>query len=314
MYPLKIRQRQVNADSIRTSIGMEFPGQLTRCPARFGARLAQAFTATNPSVIINDAQGEMIYVDDVERPVPQSDLLVGTESSSEHGQQKFYCFTDGVGSFSPEMGIAIHRELLFKQGKIHDITPESTILSRFPPPSVYQIRIGGAKGIITLNPLLSGGVICLRPSMRKFEVPHYHLEIARSFDRTKRVRLNRPLITILYGRGVPRKVFLNLQREAIAQAKKAVSLQSLEDTGKFLDVYAMGSSFGFPATLQNLHKLNTIGTALKHPFIERCMSVALYHMMRNLKYKMQIPVPRSWKLVGTIDEFSILQPEEIFGM
>lgn len=312
MYPFKVRGRLVGADSIRTSIGMEYPGQLTRCPARYGARLAQAFTATHASIIIDDSEGEMIEVDDVERPVPRTDLLTESSSSNEPVQQKFYCFTDGVGCFSTEMGMAIHRELLFRQGKIHDTISESTILSHFPPPSVYQIRIGGAKGIITLNPLLPGRIICLRPSMKKFEVPHYHLEIARSFDRTKRVRLNKPLIAILYGRGVPRKVFLQLQREAIEQAERAISFKSFDDAGKCLDMYAMGSSFGLPTTLQNLHKLNPIGAALKHPFMERCMQVALYHMMRALKYKMQIPVPQSWKLVGTIDEFSILESDEIF--
>lgn len=305
----EVRPRKfVDADTIRTSIGLEFPGQLTRYPARFGARLSQAFTATNASETIQADEIEMIQ--DVERPIPDSD------------PHKSYCFTDGVGCFSSEMGMAIHRALLLQQGRIDVLTPDTALP---PAPSVYQIRIGGAKGIITLHPLLPGRVIHLRPSMEKFKVPHLHVEVARSFNHPAKVRLNRPLITILHGRGVSTRVFMELQRETVSQAKKMI--QSFENAGNFLETQKMGVSFGLPKTLQNLYKLSmehsedptlrfyarNVRKYLRHDFMARCLDVALYHVLRNLKYKAQIPVPQGWKVVGTIDECGILEPGEIFG-
>ncbi|GJJ15893.1 hypothetical protein Clacol_010171 [Clathrus columnatus] len=317
-FKLKVRNRsrEINADYIRTSIGLEFPGQLTRCPARFGARLSQAFTATNASIILE--RHEVLQIDDVERPVPLSDI---TEQQDDITKQKVYCFTDGVGCVSSEMGIAIHRALLLSKGKISDLTPDTSLP---PVSSVYQVRIGGAKGIVTLNPTLDGRVLCLRPSMVKFEVPHLHLEIARSFNRPGRVRLNRPLVAILYGRGVPKRVFMDLQRDAVNHAQTAV--KSIETAGNFLEMQSMGFSFDLPSTLQNLNKLFLeyanhptlwsnaicIRQYFEHDFMKRCMNVALYHTLRSYKYKTQIPVPRSWKLVGTIDEYEVLESGQVF--
>lgn len=70
----------VTAESIRNSLG-DFSGVIY-CPSKYAARIAQAFTATDPSVDITRDQWE--EMDDL-----------GTEP---------YIFTDGVGTISKELG------------------------------------------------------------------------------------------------------------------------------------------------------------------------------------------------------------------
>lgn len=45
-------------------------------------------------------------------------------------------------------------------------------------PSAYQIRFGGVKGVVAVDPTMNGGVqLCCRPSMLKFNSEHSSLEI-----------------------------------------------------------------------------------------------------------------------------------------
>lgn len=78
---------RVTADSIRQSLG-DF-SSVIMCPSKYAARLAQAFTATDPSVDIKRDQWEV--VDDL-------------------GEEP-YLFTDGVGTISKELGDMIWNAL-----------------------------------------------------------------------------------------------------------------------------------------------------------------------------------------------------------
>lgn len=73
----------INADYIRTNLG-DFE-KVKRQPARYGARMAQAFTATDPSIVLKEEEIELIP--DVEK-VYRNELC---------------CFTDGVGKISLSM-------------------------------------------------------------------------------------------------------------------------------------------------------------------------------------------------------------------
>jgi RNA-dependent RNA polymerase len=86
VHPQKGR---VNAESIRSSLGNFAGTTLSKQPSKFAARLAQAFTATDPSVDIRrDEWNEM------------PDL--GKEP---------YLFTDGVGTISKALGNRIWAKL-----------------------------------------------------------------------------------------------------------------------------------------------------------------------------------------------------------
>jgi hypothetical protein len=58
----------------------------------------------------------------------------------------------------------------------------------------FQVRIGGCKGIIVVNPFDEGIKLCLRDSMKKFEAPESKeltIEVARAFVGPSRMYLNR---------------------------------------------------------------------------------------------------------------------------
>ena len=59
-----------------------------------------------------------------------------------------------------------------------------------PPPSAFQCRIGGSKGMLYVDPTLTGRVVRLRPSMIKFASDHRHIEVA-NFPRVSTLWLNR---------------------------------------------------------------------------------------------------------------------------
>ena len=280
--------RLLNAESIRGTIGSAWPRELLRCPARYAARLSQAFTATEPSVMI------------------ESDRIKRIPDIERNG----FCFSDGNAPCSRRMANAIHEAL--KRGSERAGRGRRT-------PSVFQVRILGAKGVLSVDPTLDGLVLCLRPSMEKFVsniTPQ--IEIARSFNRPVKFFLNRPLVMILGGLGVRTEVFLQLQRNAVKETNEAS--KSLKGAAGLLDQHGLGSAFALESTFSNLRKLgidfepDVTPSGLLDPFMNRCMKFAVHHVLRDIKYKARVPVPECWKLVGVVDEHNILKPDQIYGI
>nr|XP_022298525.1 RNA-dependent RNA polymerase 2-like isoform X1 [Crassostrea virginica] len=110
-----------------------------------------------------------------------------------------YCFTDGIGCISPHLAKRVAKELHI-----------------YPVPSAFQIRFGGCKGVVAQNPALGNekDALCIRSSMKKFESDSRNLEILE-VTRPGRLHLNRQVIMLLSGLGVPDHVFLNLQEEIL---------------------------------------------------------------------------------------------------
>ncbi|KAF8507372.1 RdRP-domain-containing protein [Hysterangium stoloniferum] len=281
--------RRITAEFIRNSIGSDWSKEteLMRCPARYAARLSQAFTATESSVFVEVDQ--IFKLPDIKR--------------------NGFCFSDGNGPMSREMAVAIQDALSTNGGGRNR--------SRRTP-SAFQIRIQGAKGVISVDPTLSGLQLGLRPSMIKFESIHHNdVEIARSFDKPIKFFLNRPLIMILAGLGVGERIFLQLQKNAVQQTEQAT--RSLKSSAELLETHGMGASFALTSTFLNLRKLGisldptatTVG--FRDVFVDRCLKFAVHHVLRELKFKARIPVPECWKLVGVVDVHNILRPHEIYA-
>lgn len=74
----------INAEHIRNNLG-DFE-KVKREPARYGARMAQAFTATDASIVLNKDK-ELETIPDIEK-MYRGELV---------------CFTDGVGKISLSM-------------------------------------------------------------------------------------------------------------------------------------------------------------------------------------------------------------------
>ena len=144
----------VTSEKIRSSLG-DF-SKLLRMPSKYAARIAQAFTATDPSVKIRYDQWE-----------EQPDL-------GKH--------TDGVGTISPQL-----RDMIWETMCKAD--PQIRV-----PPSAFQFRFHGYKGVVVVDHRLQGIKMRLRESQRKFpvhDVDEAEFEVARSFDYPNPVHLNR---------------------------------------------------------------------------------------------------------------------------
>ena len=172
--------RRVDASIIIKGIGnfadLSFDPLLIYCPARYGARISQAFTATESSVTVEVE--EIFPLADVEGPKIINGIPNGT-----------WIFTDGVGTMSKSLAKEIWREIKAK-------TRRGKRIKDYP--RAIQVRFGGSKGMLTVDHTLSGRAICLRPSMTKFDSPHSReIEVARAFDKPGGYWLNRPLIMLL---------------------------------------------------------------------------------------------------------------------
>ncbi|KDR73538.1 hypothetical protein GALMADRAFT_251265 [Galerina marginata CBS 339.88] len=272
---------RVDAVSIRNSLG-DFAGtDLLKQPSKYAARLAQAFTATDPSVDIRKDKWEEI-----------PDL----------GEEP-YQFTDGVGTISRALGDRIWAKLYEKKRSPGAMKP-----------SAYQIRFLGYKGVVAIDEQLdknaNGIDMRLRPSMRKFEVKDDEvapIEIAQAFESPNTCYLNRPLVMVLEDIGVRKDAFQELQDNAVAEAK------TIDDSlTQFCDVLAshnLGSSYRLRDTLTRLrdgYKMDLTSdgktTALDNPFLRQVRQVAMTDILRDIKHSARIPVQGSYLLVGIADE------------
>ena len=111
-----------------------------------------------------------------------------------------YCMTDGGGLISKKLSQEINK----KYGLLHC--------------SAYQIRLGGRKGVLLMDPSLKEDSVFARDSMKKFESPSTDLEIIRCATYSQG-HLNRQIIQLMVALGVPKELFLNLQKSIIEKSK-----------------------------------------------------------------------------------------------
>jgi len=279
----------VTSEKIRSSLG-DF-SKLLRMPSKYAARIAQAFTATDPSVKIRSGQWE-----------EQPDL-------GKH--------TDGIGTISPQL-----RDMIWEA----KCNTTRHVRGNRVPPSAFLFRFLGYKGVVVVDHRLQGIKMRLRESQRKFpvhDVDEAEFEIARSFDypnptylnrfvvvsflvNTTCMRFSRPAVMALEDRGVDKETFMKLQEKA--KADIYLSSDSLEQFSHLLTEHNLGGKFHLAFILEQLSMLgldfkdNKEKKAIGCAFFERLLRFSMNHCLREVKFKARIPVPKSYQLVGVADE------------
>lgn len=243
-----------------------------RSPSKFAARLGQTFSDTLTSVSVDKDMVKMI--NEVER----------------NGR----VFSDGCGTIS--------KEILWR---IHRYYPRNAVVR----PTVFQVRISGAKGMLSLDTTLEGPTICLRKSMVKFRAETDHnIEVCGAGIHSLPCYLNAPLIKILEDLGAPCDLFLELQREEVESLRQAV--RSPQQAAMFLDQthIAKSTRLSWLITL-----LQSIGINYNQDrFLKRAVELVILMKLRDLKYKARILVPEAVTLYGIMDETGYLKEGEIF--
>ncbi|MCO5589998.1 hypothetical protein L7F22_043967 [Adiantum nelumboides] len=265
----------LNADKIRESIGDL--SQISN-PARFAARMGQAFTTS------------MIAVE-----VQRSWIRVEPDITTEDGK---YEFSDGVGMISPAVGQLVLDVIQKFKGQIRPI-------------QAFQIRLAGAKGIVVINPTLEGNVVVLRKSMVKYPMPNNEkvmMEVPTYYSIPFTMYLNRQFINLFSSLGIPAETFLEFQNDAIDALQKA-SLDPMEAAALH-----RSNSLGRAANLKPLiTMLNDCGiNAVRQvDFLRDVNSSFIDYALRKIKYHARVPVPLCHTLVGGLDEFEFLLPNQI---
>ncbi|KAJ7642305.1 RNA dependent RNA polymerase-domain-containing protein [Mycena rosella] len=281
--PFLFEDVRLNAKSIRDRLG-DFTKILYQ-PALLGARWSQAFSTSDPSVTL---EADQIW-------------LVADKISARNS-----VFTDGCSSISSSLCREVWKKLRASQR-----------ISR--PPSAFQFRCGGAKGVLVQNPDLPDRTLCFRPSQMKFEAADIRtLDIAATSARPILVYLNRPLIALLEHHGTRGEVFMGLQKLAIDEVENIKG--SLLQASKIFSQHGLGASFRLPSLFNNLFyqlKLE-IGPwsnpdVFRHQLIKTALAYATTHILREIKHRAHIPVPGSYTLIGVSDEWDCLAEGEIYA-
>ncbi|KAF8317349.1 RdRP-domain-containing protein [Clavulina sp. PMI_390] len=264
-------------------------------PALYPARVAQAFSATDTSILVK-----------------RSEVFEDEEDVVRNG----FTFTDGVGRISPELAAAVWAAAV----DARHLTA-SSLMTRLP--SAFQIRMCGFKGMLVVDYTLEDRSVHFRKSMKKFDVHDWDdpdrewpLEIARSIDRPMLMHLNRRVS--LQNNGVDQQVFLKYQRKAVKDA-----MQCLKDLKGFLstmEFYGLGSNFAANRVLQMISDQNVLGldSLVKNKpsipgFVRRLAQLTNVHVLRELKHHARIPIPGAWTLVGVADEWNMLEENEVYA-
>ncbi|TKY85046.1 hypothetical protein EX895_006126 [Sporisorium graminicola] len=274
--------RLVDANFIRSSLG-DFR-DVIRSPALYGARLSQAFSATATTVKIS--KEHMKRIDDIV-----------TDNGQVH--------TDGVGQISSALMADVWESYLVNHGEFR-----KRKLLKASAPSAIQIRLGGSKGMLSLNPRLTGKVLYIRPSMSKFKSEHQDLEVANSSSRCLTAKLNRPLINALDDRGVHTSTFTAIQDEAISQIGRARN--NFDETAKLVSAFSFGTGCNLRILFEKVHKVG-LGAASTDPesfFLVLAQAVTAA-ALGDMKRKARIPVA-GVTLLGIADEFRFLAEGEVF--
>lgn len=146
--------------------------------------------------------------------------------------------------------------------------------------------------------------------MTKFDAPKsLNMEIARLFRKPGNYTLNRPLVMLLEGLGVPYAVFEKLQDDAVQHVKDSTS--SFSRMSRLLETHGLGTSYRLSSVLSSLSKIGV--EILDDLFYRRMTAFAVNHVLRDYKYHCRIPVPGGWTLVGVADVFNVLRCNEIFA-
>lgn len=245
-------------------------------PPRCAARIGQAFSETPFSIDLHELGVQIEYIADMK---------------SNDGSR---VFSDGVGTLSRSLMEAIQ-----------DALPQTRGIT-----TCFQIRWGGAKGMLALDDTLDGMVMRIRPeSMVKFESDDTrYLEICDMGNKPIPLVLNRQMIKILEDMGVKESWFFQVQNRELDRLRKIAAY--VRNTVEFLKRQKVAEQINFSRLIRRLHKLGI--DYKKDAFLCSVVETAILREVRLLKHKARIPVEKGVTLFGIMDEFGFLEEDQVY--
>jgi RNA-dependent RNA polymerase len=249
------------ADDIRRSLGMF---DHIRTIAKFGARIGQCFSTTRA------IQLRIQYV-----PIPDI-------------ERNGFTFTDGVGKMSPFL-TPMAADNLGIQNAYED------------PPSLFQFRLAGCKGVLAVDPHVQRREVHIRPSQKKFQGPREEvLEIIRASSFAT-AYFNRQLIIVLSTLGVSDTVFIRKQQEMVNYLETAMTDEGVALAKLQRNVDLNQTSLTMAAMILDGFMKS------KEPFLMSLLQLWRAYNIKCLKEKARIFIEKGAFLLGCIDETATLR-------
>lgn len=200
-----------------------------------------------------------------------------------------YIFSDGVG----KMSLALAKKTRNQMNLGVD-------------PSALQVRLGGSKGVLAVDPNLPKGVhVQLRPSQIKFDTDHLELEVVK-IATYRNGYLNRQIIILMSALGVRDAYVLELVNTMLQNTEKIL-------TDPLEALYALSprsDDFGTSNMLVNAIQAGFLKSG--DPYIQNILVLFRCSLLKELKKKAKVLVPKSACLIGVVDETGLLESNEVF--
>ncbi|PNS15990.1 RNA-dependent RNA polymerase 1 [Sphaceloma murrayae] len=228
---------------------------------KYVSRIGQCFSTTRAVTSIG-LKPEIVEIPDIER--------------------NGFTFTDGVGKLSKFLAHMISQELR--------LGPDA--------PSLFQFRMGGCKGVLAVDPTLSGREVHIRPSQQKFKTDYNQLEIIR-WSSFASAYLNRQIILVLSALGISDTVFVRKMKVQLAEINRA-----LEDNDTAISMLQASVDFN----QVSLAIARMIQAGLRNdPFVDSMLHLWRAWMKKSLKEKANMFIPEGAFVLGCVDETATLR-------
>ncbi|XP_021909790.1 RNA-dependent RNA polymerase 1-like [Carica papaya] len=256
----------LTAADIRERIG-DF--RQIRNVAKYAARLGQSFSSSRETLHVSREEIEVIS--DVE--------------ATRDGIK--YVFSDGIGKISQQLA-----EVVAKKCGCNGYTP-----------SAFQIRYGGYKGVVAIDPE-SSVKLSFRKSMDKFKSDSTNLDVL-AWSKYQPYFLNRQLITLMSSLGVKDDCFRKKQKEALAQLD-AMLTDSLRAQDA-LELMSPGENMHFLREMLNCgYKPDS------EPFLSMMLRSFCAAKLHDLRTKTRIFIRDGRSMMGCLDETGKLEYGQVF--
>eukprot|EP01119_Soliformovum_irregulare_P022301 TRINITY_DN7601_c0_g1_i2.p1 TRINITY_DN7601_c0_g1~~TRINITY_DN7601_c0_g1_i2.p1 ORF type:complete len:678 (-),score=208.64 TRINITY_DN7601_c0_g1_i2:58-1947(-) len=171
-------------------------------------------------------------------------------------------------------------------------------------PSAFQIRIGGVKGVISVDPK-SSDEISVRPSMIKYSSPDKNLDIL-GWSKPLPAFLNRQAISILSTLGISDEIFMEKLQRFVDEVKKC--MKDAKIAAKLLTKF----SNNFHSFTETILKMIRCGIFVEDEFVSQYIQCFIARMVNGCKDKARIPIEQGRVLMGVLDESKTLKPNQVF--
>ncbi|KAL6845771.1 hypothetical protein ACP4OV_024346 [Aristida adscensionis] len=256
----------LSAESIRRWMGhFSDIRSVSKCAARMG----QLFSSSRQTFEVSSYDVEVI-----------PDIEVTTDGTK-------YIFSDGIGKISLKFAKRIAAVL--------ELDPVNT-------PSAFQIRFGGYKGVIAVDPT-SFYNLSLRPSMKKFESGSTMLNVT-SWSRSQPCYANREIITLLSTLGIRDEVFESMQQDDIRETDEML-------TNKEIALSVLGK-IGGSETKTAAKMLQQGYEPSLEPYLLMILRAHRQNRLTDIRTRCKIHVQKGRVLIGCLDETGGLEYGQVY--